>query len=323
MNNLVSVIIPIYNKEEVLSRCIESVLKQTWKQFELILVNDGSTDHSAEVCCNYLSDKRVIYMKKQNGGVSSARNVGLNAAQGTYITFVDADDEIAANFLETLMEAALNNELVVCGRKNHYWNGTDEECAFKENKINELKQLEESFIELFHNDFFSASFAKLYRKDRIKVMFDETLSYGEDLIFVLTYLRGIQHIRLIEDCLYIYHIQKISLTTKLHENELSIIERLNQELIEFYNDKIGGNHQSIINQFSCNSLVMLIQKMFLNKQGVMEQLKMIFENSWVNDMINETEVPSIEWRVVKTKNIYLIKTFFLAKLRVKKWLGKI
>jgi len=114
----ISVIIPIYNTEKYLSQCIESIQKQTYSNMEIILVNDGSSDTSIDICNQYKKrDKRIILINKQNGGVASARNVGLDYATGDFIGFVDSDDYIAPEMYKKLLEAAikLNADIVECG----------------------------------------------------------------------------------------------------------------------------------------------------------------------------------------------------------------
>ena len=95
MDPLLSIIVPIYNAEKTLKRCIDSIVNQSFKSWELLLVNDGSTDHSGEICNEYaLKDSRVRLFYKENGGVSSARNVGLGNVKSEWITFIDADDQL-------------------------------------------------------------------------------------------------------------------------------------------------------------------------------------------------------------------------------------
>lgn len=107
MEELISVIVPVYNVEKYLEHCIESILKQTYQNFELILVNDGSKDRSLEICKLYEEkDCRVRVFDRKNGGVSAARNTGLDQCNGTYIIFVDSDDYISQNCLENLYRAA-------------------------------------------------------------------------------------------------------------------------------------------------------------------------------------------------------------------------
>lgn len=118
---IISIIIPVYNVEEFISKCIESILSQTFKNFELILVNDGSTDRCGEICDEYArKDKRIHVIHKANGGQSTARNVALDIAKGKYIGFVDGDDYIASDMYEQLYDAMVSYDadISVCGRYN-------------------------------------------------------------------------------------------------------------------------------------------------------------------------------------------------------------
>ena len=111
---MVSIIIPVYNAEKYLLRCVKSILVQTYPNFELLLINDGSTDGSKELCDSLLlKDNRIKVFHKQNGGASSARNYGLDKAIGKYVCFVDADDWVDADYIETLLPVN-GEELVVC-----------------------------------------------------------------------------------------------------------------------------------------------------------------------------------------------------------------
>ena len=103
MNDLISIIIPIYNTEKYLKRCLDSVINKSYENLEIILINDGSTDASEEICKDYLEkDKRIKYFKKANGGLSSARNYGIKKSTGKYIGFVDSDDVISYDMFLTL-----------------------------------------------------------------------------------------------------------------------------------------------------------------------------------------------------------------------------
>ena len=119
----ISIIVPVYNVEKYLKRCIDSILDQTFKEFELILVNDGSTDKSLEICNNYKrDDDRVIVIDKINGGLSSARNAGLDIAKGEYIAFVDSDDYINKNMYKKMFDLAKKDQvdIVQCKFKKVY-----------------------------------------------------------------------------------------------------------------------------------------------------------------------------------------------------------
>lgn len=109
-NNLISVIVPVYNVELYLAECINSILKQSFSNFELLLIDDGSTDHSSLICQEYvLKDSRIKYYKKSNGGLSDARNYGIKKSIGKYITFIDSDDYIDENYLKILFDSLISN----------------------------------------------------------------------------------------------------------------------------------------------------------------------------------------------------------------------
>lgn len=104
LGKLISIIVPVYNSEKTLCRCVDSILAQTYQNFELILIDDGSIDQSGKICDDYVRlDSRVRVFHKKNGGVSAARNVGLDNAKGTWLTFIDSDDYIQENYLSYII----------------------------------------------------------------------------------------------------------------------------------------------------------------------------------------------------------------------------
>lgn len=112
MNSIISIIIPVYNAEKTLSRCVNSILNQTFQDWELLLIDDGSTDRSGELCDEYASkDQRIKVFHKTNGGVSSARNIGLDYAKGEWITFIDSDDYIYDNIFDLI--PSYNEDLLI------------------------------------------------------------------------------------------------------------------------------------------------------------------------------------------------------------------
>ncbi len=115
----ISTIVPVYNTEKYLNKCIDSILKQTYKDFELILVDDGSTDTSGAICDEYAKkDERVVVIHKENGGQATARNIGLDAAKGEYVSFIDSDDYIEPEMYETMISAieTTDAEIAMCGK---------------------------------------------------------------------------------------------------------------------------------------------------------------------------------------------------------------
>lgn len=118
MQELISVIVPVYNVEDYIRRCIDSILNQSYKNFELLLIDDGSPDRCGDICDNYATrDNRVRVIHKINGGLSDARNVGIDIAKGSYLTFIDSDDWVHVDYIRSMYELAINRkaEIAVCG----------------------------------------------------------------------------------------------------------------------------------------------------------------------------------------------------------------
>lgn len=212
----ISVIVPVYNSGKYLKRCIESILAQSFKDFELILVDDGSTDSSSEICDEYQSKyNRIKVYHQKNQGVSSARNRGIKNANGNWITFIDSDDYVNERLLDTLFESQKKYccEFVLTGQKKI--NGRD--CQKREYPDLFLKR--EDFGVIFDKNlmrFQKAPWAKLFKTDILKsnsILFDEKIHAGEDALFVYTYLLKIRSLSFTPGCGYIYDLHQGSLTT--------------------------------------------------------------------------------------------------------------
>lgn len=171
MNPIISIIVPVYNVEEYLQRCIDSILNQRFKDFELILINDGSTDNSLKICKEYsLSDSRVKVINKENGGLSSARNAGINIAKGKYIGFVDSDDWINEEMYQTLYNLLqeYDCDIAECCYKKVY----DEKIIEKQKKryeisiLSNIKILESMYVNNFAGSTISVN--KLYKSSLFK-----------------------------------------------------------------------------------------------------------------------------------------------------------
>lgn len=171
MKVLVSIIIPIYNVEKYLEKCIKSIINQTYRNLEIILINDGSTDESAKICEAYKElDNRIIFINKKNGGAASAKNEGLKVAKGDYITFVDSDDFVELDMIEYMVNTIkkYNSDIVQCSFTNLYKNTE----KFKQDKIIEQKIGSKDFLELFLTKWDSSLFwNKLFKREVIENVF--------------------------------------------------------------------------------------------------------------------------------------------------------
>lgn len=189
-SGLVSIIIPVYNVEEYLPKCIESICSQTYLNWELILVNDGSKDASGEICDQYAQkDARIKVVHKHNAGVSSARNRGMELAKGEYICFIDSDDYVDATFLDDFQTKQYVTDFYISGA---YYDvhGKPYSCVkYKEQFCESINQIRDTFFsqQLYSNGY---PWGKLYRSKIIKdnhLVFDESLSIHEDHNFVFAY----------------------------------------------------------------------------------------------------------------------------------------
>ena len=168
---LVSIIIPIYKVEQYLLHCLDSVSKQTYKNIEVLLVNDGSPDLSGQIAKKYTeNDSRFIYFEKTNGGLSSARNLGIDRCSGEYISFVDSDDWLEPTFIECLVEAAekTNSDIAICNIKYIYSNGTERSNVPKI-KAEKCVSNIEALSDLFNSKYFrNHAVNKLYKSSLFK-----------------------------------------------------------------------------------------------------------------------------------------------------------
>ncbi|WP_299099293.1 glycosyltransferase family 2 protein [uncultured Alistipes sp.] len=226
---MISVIVPVYNVEKYLPQCIESILSQTYANFELILINDGSNDSSPTICDEYCrKDARIRVLHQQNKGVSSARNNGIKHAQGEWITFIDSDDWVDKEYLLNFDVDKTTADIVIQGLC--YRNESDVELAGLH--VVDLPNMTLSSIatysELANNDVLSLGYpwGKCYRMNILKanqLFFDESISFHEDHIFVFEYLNCISCIKLVRGTHYNYRYSHNpqSLSTKRHSwNEL-------------------------------------------------------------------------------------------------------
>ena len=193
---MISVIVPVYNAEDYLEKCIKSILKQTYSQWELILIDNGSTDESYEICRKYtqLDDRIFVLHQHRNQGVSVARNLGKEKANGDYITFIDADDWIKSDFLEKLVYVQKKEQadMVICGYKAVYDSDRKEvmrdvqtvEKATKEYRIKVCDV--EKYMEKYMLQGNTHCWGVLYHKDVLEnVIFPKGITIGEDLLFLI------------------------------------------------------------------------------------------------------------------------------------------
>ena len=183
---LVSVIVPVYKAEKWLHRCVDSILAQTMEDFELLLIDDGSPDRSGEICDEYaVKDARVRVFHKENGGVSSARNLGLDNAQGEWISFIDADDWVEVDYLAGLTEK-LDADFILGGVKiSESVQSNMSDCLYSDLEMKDC--LEKYLLDIV----LLSPWGNLLRNDILQnnhIRFDEKIHYAEDRVFNRQYL---------------------------------------------------------------------------------------------------------------------------------------
>lgn len=240
--DLISIVIPVYNVEKYLPRCLESVISQSYENLEIIVVNDGSTDDSLSVCKKYeRSDSRIVVINKSNGGLSSARNIGLLKSKGKYIAFIDSDDYIAKTFIEELYKCIKNsganiafcNYMIVTTLENSV------EKDINENQVNDrVFSNKKDIMNLFFNkncDLAVPAWNKLYFKN----LFDDILypdgSIYEDEATTYKLFYKSEKVAFHNSKLYYYYRRPNSITKSLlEEKNLVVFDRL-EEIVDYYN----------------------------------------------------------------------------------------
>lgn len=189
---LISIIVPIFNTEKYLHQCLDSILSQSYENFECLLINDGSTDASASICREYIAkDARFRYFEKENGGVSSARNLGIERSGGAYITFIDSDDWIEFDYLEVLYSAIIQETADISVSTYRTYEMSKNQWlfhAFKRVEHQKVFSRQELFNQLMFLHSFDSSYGfvscKLVRKSVLAgIWFNESTHLGEDMEF--------------------------------------------------------------------------------------------------------------------------------------------
>lgn len=229
-----SIIVPVYNTEKYLSACVDSLLRQGFTDFEVILVDDGSRDQSPAICDDYAgTDPRIRVIHKPNGGVSSARNTGIQAAAGTYVMFVDSDDFLLEGALETLHGYLRETRYDILNfgfRKELRENGETTDCVYPERESLEVTQddlIRVAFAAMIgeKKNFLIEACSQAFRREWLicnGVCFDEAMYKAEDQIFTLRAYACAQRIKIVPDALYFYRYNPGSCMNTLQYSERSI-----------------------------------------------------------------------------------------------------
>lgn len=304
MSNLakISIIMPIYNVEKYLTRSIESVINQTFSNFELILVNDGSTDRCREICYKYKNiDERIILIDKENGGVSSARNSGLDIAKGEYIYFIDSDDCIDEDAIEYLYKLSINyNADISCYKAKTYKN------EILQTKLNLNEEIDiydrEDIIKEYaqNGKFLYSVWNKLFKSKLFtNVRFSQDIRYAEDAL--INYYLFSKSDRLVMSNLqkYNYYINENGVVSNITKKRLDIL-KAQRKMYEFLNTNYCEYTQYIINEYVNSSISIAIdigmENKIKKKKHILKELKEI--NKKDKDILNIIHYKSLKQKIL-------------------------
>lgn len=294
MENKISVIVPVYNAEKYVKRCIDSILNQTYKNLEVVLVNDGSTDKSGYICDMYAkSDDRIKVVHQLNKGVCVARNTGIKESSGEYILFIDSDDWIEYNTLEILMNNVKfeDIDILIYGYKMEF--------IQKDNKKTKIVTPEKKFYKTvldYLDDFniyrtnglFGYCWNKIYKADIIrknKVFFEE-YAFAEDLYFNFKILPYCRDIKVINDSFYHYMHQSEITLSKVKKDEITAMNQIYDKTVEFLKkmNSYENNKEYISTKYIENMMSYILNDIFKSNYRV-NKIKNLYNSARVKNSI--------------------------------------
>lgn len=243
---MISVIVPVYNVENYIRRCVESVLSQSYSDWELLLIDDGSTDLSGKICGEYAAkDSRIICIHKDNGGQASARNVGLKEAKGNYIAFLDSDDWLSESFLQVCLNEMLDNDADIV-TANYYMFFDKNNCKpiFNVNKKHEVCNNPQAMKRLLDNNGTSSSVcARLYKSEIIKdIRFQEGMLFEDAAISYRIFLNADKVVFLSEPLMFYFQREGSTMSRRDKKIRLDEIRAAHERYVavrKLYDDDIS------------------------------------------------------------------------------------
>lgn len=331
---LVSIIVPVYNAEKYIPNCVNSILNQSYKDLELILVNDGSTDQSGEICEELArKDSRVKVFHQANSGPSAARNFGIGLAAGEFLQFVDSDDFIESNMTERLVKAMDNhNDLVICGYQKILKRGSQiiSSKVFRIEQAGEyeLEEFLQNFSELYQDYYIHFNWNKLYRTQILKeaaLSFDRKVNWGEDLLFNLQYIEKCKRICISQDTPYYYiDSNSSSITSQFRSDLFENMQMMQGTTREFLrrNQAYTGKNKEIFEQFYTSRIVTCFWNLFNPKSGLTPQhirshLKKIMQDERVTGSLDFFHAGNMDKKLIgafiKRKSVDMLYLYFSVK----------
>lgn len=298
---MISIIVPVYNIEKYIEKCIRSILNQSFKKIEVILVDDGSTDGSLAICQQYSKlDERIKVITKENGGLSSARNEGIKQSTGEYIAFIDGDDFVHPQYIEKLYNtlSSFDADMSVCGIEIVDENGkiTDklstgaiykQYCPFTREKLSPI-EVERRYYTEENGFIFVVAWNKLYKRQIFEnLLYDEGKIYEDEYLFS-TLLRKCREISFVTDKLYFYVQRNNGITSKSKQRDkFQYISEIFYRRISIYENE--QNQELIIR--ACEKFLrqIITYYYFLNKEEKSKAKDIYYK------IIKQYNMPAIYW----------------------------
>ena len=268
--DLVSILIPAYNVEDYIEDCLKSVIKQSYENTEIIIINDGSTDRTLDICKKYRTkDKRIVIINKKNGGVSEARNVAQSKCNGNYIAFVDADDVIDSGYVGRLMDAIVDNnaDIACCGyKKFKNISATTKKNRYYSHQIKIFNNIEALESLLYQKELDTSLWDKIIKKSCFRGIKFNDVKIFEDLDVMYKIFGNSKKIVYVDDELYYYRIRPESLTNKkISEDNLKVLDivlNMKKNIVKKYPSLEGA----------CNSRLLAVYFYFIRKNNKKDDL---------------------------------------------------
>ena len=306
---MLSIIVPIYNSSRFLDKCINSLVSQTYRNLEIILINDGSLDNSGEICNKWsLCDARIKVIHQSNLGVAAARNRGISVARGNYLMFLDSDDTLSLDACARVVEYAESNaaDCVVFGflqESGTVW-APKSECAYRN-----MKEFKKDFVFWLNSELLSSSVNKLYKRERVATTFPEGVSFGEDLIFSLNYIKHCDNIFFVPWPIYQHNnLNEGSLTHTMRNENILDIEKWQTEILQFIGNEPAANN--VYDKYLKDVLFWL--KRFYASFGNAKGEKRSFLRRWYNE--------SHLKRFTQPSQLEMVDRFIIVCLKLHMWL---
>lgn len=286
VQGMISVVVPVYNAEKYLKSSIQSVLNQTYQNFEIIAVNDGSKDHSLEIL-KQIDDPRLRIIDKENTGVSDTRNIAIEAAEGEYVCFLDADDYLSPRYLQRMFDVVVDKQadMVVCSYTPFRGNPSFDDKEAEMVSVQSTETLVQAGV-------LTSAWTKLIRLSTLykyHIQFDKNMTFGEDLFFCWKALLASDNVWFIDEKLYGYRMTGGGATSKYHANLFEKYKAAFSELKEFGNS-VGKDDEYAMDVFFTTRMPTFLRMTIQENSSIRmkkEQVKIFLQDEIITNTLDK------------------------------------